>query len=84
MAELEFRAAMGIVAIVLATCSIFANFVLIDMCCTRIEQKEARMKIQDWELEKRDEIEQIQARMELNRRKTILRWMQDVRKEKHR
>lgn len=78
MAELEFKVMLGIVAVILATCSIAANFVLIEICCMRIQEEAAKEKSREWEEEKEEEIRRIQERLEKNRSETIKKWMNDV------
>lgn len=78
MMGLEFKAALGIVAVILAACSIFANFVLIDMCYTRMEKEKAENDAREWEKTRQEEIAQMEKRLERHRMETITRWMQDV------
>ena len=76
--ELEFRAAMGLIALILAACSIAANFMLIDMYYTRMEQKAAMLDARRWRQNQKKKIARIEKRMERHRRETISRWMKDV------
>lgn len=78
MANLEFKAAMGIVAIILATCSIAVNFILIEMYCMHIGKAMAEEKSQEWAQEQEEKIRIMQERLERNRSETIRRWMDDV------
>ena len=78
MADLEFKAVMGIVAIILSAGSIFANFLLIDMYCTHMEWEDTK----NWELTRKDEIERIEKQMERHRRETIRKWYKDVKGER--
>jgi len=78
MANLEFRAVMGIVAIILATCSIAANFILIEMCCMHIGKAMQEEKGQEWAQEQEEKIKIMQERLERNRSETIRMWLDDV------
>ena len=77
MEILEFKVMLGIIAIILSAGSIFANFLLIDMCCTHMEREDAR----NWEQTRKDEIERIEKRMEHHRRETMRKWYRDVKGE---
>ena len=78
MEELEFKVMLGIVAVILATCSLVANFVLIEICCMRIEKAADREQGREWKEEHEREVRRIQKRREKNRSATIKKWLRDV------